>query len=278
MASRVFPQDQIVAGHADRLRRHDLVAQWIGDDTVLVDPGLMGKSVAADDGFVRLGLESDNLRQQAACGIDFLRVDGGRIWQLRLANVQSHHDLFQRRIAGALANAVDGAFHLPRARLDRGQGVGHGQTQILVARKTWMRGRRARSRAAQARRMSGSAARASPAITGSWTSAEISRTALKSSSEAIGKPASIMSTPRRSSWRAMRNLSWMPMLQPGACSPSRRVVSKTEMCGLPLALSMGVLPFAQQNLHAGPGCWISQIYSSSVIINKSYSKIGRAHV
>ena len=51
-------------------------------------------------------------------------------------------------------------------------------------------------------------------------------TASKSPSEAMGKPASRMSTPSSTSLRAMRSFSATVMLQPGDCSPSRRVVSK----------------------------------------------------
>ena len=44
-----------------------------------------------------------------------------------------HHDLFQRRVACALADAVDGAFDLPCARDDTGQRVGNGETEVVVA-------------------------------------------------------------------------------------------------------------------------------------------------
>jgi len=43
----------------------------------------------------------------------------------------------------------------------------------------------------------------------------------------MGKPASRISTPSSTSWRAIRSFSSVNMLQPGACSPSRSVVSKT---------------------------------------------------
>jgi hypothetical protein len=51
-------------------------------------------------------------------------------------------------------------------------------------------------------------------------------TASKSPSEAMGKPASRMSTPNSTSLRAIRIFSGTFMLQPGDCSPSRSVVSK----------------------------------------------------
>ena len=57
---------------------------------------------------------------------------------------------------------------------------------------------------------------------------EISLTELKSPGEEIGKPASIISTPNSSSFKANSTFSVVFNLQPGTCSPSRRVVSK--MC------------------------------------------------
>ena len=47
--------------------------------------------------------------------------------------MQRHHDLLERRVAGALADAVDRALHLTRAALDRRQRVGHRQAEIVVA-------------------------------------------------------------------------------------------------------------------------------------------------
>ena len=58
------------------------------------------------------------------------------------------------------------------------------------------------------------------------TAAATAFTASKSPCEAIGKPASITSTPSFSSWCAITSFSSRFMLQPGDCSPSRRVVSK----------------------------------------------------
>ena len=46
---------------------------------------------------------------------------------------QRHHDLFQRAVAGPLADAVDRALDLPGAVLDGGQAVGDGQAQVVVA-------------------------------------------------------------------------------------------------------------------------------------------------
>ncbi len=54
----------------------------------------------------------------------------------------------------------------------------------------------------------------------------MARTASKSPTEAIGNPASMMSTPIAASARATSSFSAIFMLAPGDCSPSRNVVSK----------------------------------------------------
>src|ERR1700733_7298270 len=89
-----------------------------------------------------------------------------------------------------------------------------------------MRGRRAFRRDSAARSTSIRVHLASAATCthgNSWLTAS---TASKSPWEAIGKPASRMSTPSSTSFPAIRSFSGTVMLQPGDCSPSRRVVSK----------------------------------------------------
>ena len=68
--------------------------------------------------------------------------------------------------------------------------------------------------------------RARPQMTGPSTFWAIPLTASKSPGEAIGKPASITSTPRRASCWAISTFSAAFSEIPGDCSPSRRVVSK----------------------------------------------------
>ena len=63
-------------------------------------------------------------------------------------------------------------------------------------------------------------------MTGRRTSRAICRTASASAGDAMGKPASMMSTPSASSARAIVSLAGTSIENPGACSPSRSVVSK----------------------------------------------------
>ena len=78
-----------------------------------------------------------------------------------------------------------------------------------------MRGTSACLTASQQTRTSFSMARASPAMRGPLTSPAIALTASKSSGEAIGKPASMMSTRSLASCRATSSFSARFMLAPG---------------------------------------------------------------
>ena len=98
--------------------------------------------------------------------------------------------------------------------------------------KVWMRLCLAGLSASPARSMSFCPARARPQTTAFLARLAISCTAWKSPSEAIGKPASMMSTPIVSSTSATSSFSSWVMVAPGDCSPSRKVVSKmtTRSC------------------------------------------------
>ena len=74
--------------------------------------------------------------------------------------------------------------------------------------------------------MSLACARASPQITEFLARRAISWTLSKSPWLAMGKPASMMSTPISSSSSATSSFSSKVMVAPGHCSPSRKVVSK----------------------------------------------------
>ena len=102
----------------------------------------------------------------------------------------------------------------------------------LVARKTWMRGRAPRARASQARSMSSALQRARPQMTGPWTWRAMAWTASKSPGEAMGKPASITSTP--SSVSALGDLELLGEVHAGAgrlFAVAQRGVEDDELAG-----------------------------------------------
>ena len=108
----------------------------------------------------------------------------------------------------------------------------------LVPTKVWMRGLPDHCTASQARTMSSSWMRARPVILGPSTSAAMRETDSKSPSLVMGKPASITSTFRRASWRAISTFSSTDREMPGDCSPSRRVVSKISTRRICLSSSL----------------------------------------
>src|SRR5438477_96481 len=116
----------------------------------------------------------------------------------------------------------------------------------LVEMKVWMRGRAAPDSACQARSMSLRAARAKPATALVRITRETSATASKSPLEAIGKPASMTSTPSSSRTVAMRTFSSRFIDAPNDCSPSRKVVSKITT------------RFLSSMRFIGPTSWISR--------------------
>src|SRR3974390_742444 len=95
-----------------------------------------------------------------------------------------------------------------------------------VEMNVWIRLRLAGRIASAQRSMSFGAARERPRITAFLERCAISRTAAKSPSEAIGKPASMKLAPMSSSSSATSSFSSCVMVAPGHCSPSRKVVSK----------------------------------------------------
>src|SRR5919206_745053 len=103
----------------------------------------------------------------------------------------------------------------------------------LVEMNVWMRQRSAPFSASAARSMSPGTTRASDAMTGPRTLVAISRTASNSPSELMANPASMTSTFSRASCSAISTFSALVSAMPGACSPSRRVVSKMRTWSAP---------------------------------------------
>ena len=69
----------------------------------------------------------------AAGAGDLARGDAGGQADVGLARREQHHDLLERRVAGALADAVDRALDLARAGLHAGEGVRDRQAEVVVA-------------------------------------------------------------------------------------------------------------------------------------------------
>ena len=131
---RVLAQHQrIVQIQSDLFRAEDFVGELVFEDTVLVDPALMGKSVFAHDGLVGLRLDTGDGGDQAAGGIDLTGVDlRMQVTVIVGADIECHDHLFEGGIAGTFPQSVDGALDLAGPLVHRFEGVGDGQTQVVV--------------------------------------------------------------------------------------------------------------------------------------------------
>ena len=78
-----------------------------------MNAGLVREGIATDDRFVWLHVKADDAREQLARRIKLGCVDAGGKRQAIGTYMQRHHDLFQRRISRAFADAVNRAFDLP---------------------------------------------------------------------------------------------------------------------------------------------------------------------
>src|SRR5690606_38978307 len=133
-APGVLAQHQAGAFPPDVRRIHDLVRGPLLEHAVLMDSGLMGERVLANDRLVHLDLDAGQRADKAAGrdqarGVD-VRLDAAELIGPRL---ERHHDLLKGGVAGALADAVDGYLDLPRASLHRDQRVSGGHAEVIVA-------------------------------------------------------------------------------------------------------------------------------------------------
>src|SRR5207248_4551044 len=111
----------------------DLVGPRVLEHAVLVDAGLVRERVAADDRLVRLHRLARQRRQQLTRVEEPRRLDRGVVREAVAAHAQRHHELLERRVAGALADAVYRDLHLPYAAAERREAVRDGQAEIVVA-------------------------------------------------------------------------------------------------------------------------------------------------
>src|SRR5207302_899192 len=91
------------------------------------------EGVLPDDRLVALHVNTGDTRHLPARGPEALGVDAEFQAVVVVARPHRHDDFFEGAVAGPFTNAVDGALDLPGAFLDRGQTVGDGETEIVVA-------------------------------------------------------------------------------------------------------------------------------------------------
>jgi hypothetical protein len=98
-----------------------------------MDAGFVGERIGADNRLVQRHSQTGYRGNHTAGGKNFLALDVGLKIQPVTAGLDDHGHFFQRGIAGPLADAVHGAFHLSRTGVDSGQSVGQREAEIVVA-------------------------------------------------------------------------------------------------------------------------------------------------
>ena len=94
----------------------------------------MRERIGTDHCLVGLNDKPCGLAHHTACGQDLLGVDVHVKPKVVPPGFDCHYDLLQRAIARALAQAVDGAFHLAcTANLYACQRIGNCHTQVVMA-------------------------------------------------------------------------------------------------------------------------------------------------
>ena len=129
----MLPQHQPAVRHTDGLWHHDLVSQGVLQHAILVDTRLVRKRIAAYDCLIGLNRNAGDLSQQLARRKQLLGCNARRIGITLRPNSDGHHDFFQGSVAGPLADPVDRALDLACACGHSGHGIGHGQSEIVMA-------------------------------------------------------------------------------------------------------------------------------------------------
>ena len=129
----MFAEDEVSVAGAYGGGGHDLVGEGVGHHAVLVDAGLVGEGVGSDDGLVGRAAEGDDLGEHLAGGVELGHINIAGEWVDVGADHDGCGDLFEGGVAGAFADAVDGAFGLPRARLKAGESICDCHAEVVVA-------------------------------------------------------------------------------------------------------------------------------------------------
>ena len=95
-------------------------------------PASCAKALRPGHRLVGLHRHARDLAQHLAGGEQLLADDPGVVGIPVGPHSHGHHNFFERSVACALSDAVDGALHLARAGGDRGQRIGDRQSQIVV--------------------------------------------------------------------------------------------------------------------------------------------------
>ena len=125
----------VLARKPDRLGTHNFVRSLALQHAILVNAALVLEGVGTDDCLVRLDDHAAVLRHHAARGGDVNGADS-RVRSSKLSvslHSDRHDNLLEACIARTLADAVDGALHLPSSVRDSREAVGSAESQVILA-------------------------------------------------------------------------------------------------------------------------------------------------
>ena len=125
-------EDDLRAGGAHIGRVDDLVGVAGLEHAVLVDARAVGEGVGAHDGLVGLHVDAGDGAHELARARELGRHDVGVGVELGLVHADGHDDLLERGVAGALAQAVDGALDLGGAVAHALEGERRGHAEVVV--------------------------------------------------------------------------------------------------------------------------------------------------
>src|ERR1035441_2938154 len=108
----MLAQTQMCLGNSDQCGCHDLIAERVGQHSMLMNARLVRKCVIAYDGLVWRGAKGDDLPQHLARRVQVIELDASRNAIAISAHIERRCNLFESRITGTLTDAVDGALHL----------------------------------------------------------------------------------------------------------------------------------------------------------------------
>jgi len=128
----VLAQHEPHLGAADGFGKERQVGFGILEQAILMDTRGGGENVRADHRFVDGDGYAGELGNQAAERGEARGIDAGTDAEFGAVQRQQHHKFFERSVARAFADAVDGALHDVDACFDRGQRVGCGESEVVV--------------------------------------------------------------------------------------------------------------------------------------------------
>src|ERR1700760_277672 len=114
------------------LGTQNLVRGVMLQHAVLVNAGLVGEGILADDRLVPRYRHARDAGDETRSRVQAARLNSGRDVEEGLAGLQRHDDFLERAVARALTDSVDGALDLARTGNDRGQAVRHRHAEIVV--------------------------------------------------------------------------------------------------------------------------------------------------